>query len=221
MKIAQSALLRNSWRSILALAVIIGIIINTLEPLSLSALFSYYTIQSNILCLIAALAMIARDCGLFQLEEKKYAIIKMGVVMAILLTGLVFHFMLSAALFAEPHSPRFYLGNALVHYVVPLMMLFDYLLFDKKGLLGRRAPFWWVIVPYAYCLYVFIYSGLCGGRFAGGAKVPYFFFDYERYGYDGVLLWVLLISVLYMALSYILVALDYVLGRKKSEKRER
>ncbi len=219
MSIFQKAFFRNTWRVVIAIAVIVGVIINTLEPIALSAVFSYYTIQSNILCLITALWLIAREAGHSRLPDSKYATIKVGAVMAILLTGLVFHFMLSSALFAEPHSPRFYLGNALVHYVVPIMMFLDYLLFDKKGLLSRTSPFWWVIVPYAYCLYVFIYSGLCGGRFVGGAKVPYFFLDYEKYGYSGVLLWILLISAFYIALSYVLVALDYFLGRKKLGKR--
>ena len=133
--------------------------------------------------------------------------------MCIMLTFFVYNLMLAPGL----ESTEFDAGNLLVHVVVPLMVLADYLMFDLKGTYQFKDPLFWCIIPLLYPIYVAVYSAL-GGRFlsmddSGPAKYPYFFMDVDKLGAFRVLMWMLLLVVCFVGVSMLYVLFDRLLGR--------
>lgn len=189
---------------------ITGVYLNVAVPSNGLRSFAFYTIQSNIVCILASLFYIIQLYMKKKISEKAMGVIQGGVVVCILLTFLVYHFLLSpSGSFDIDVIER---GNLYVHYFVPLMILADYLFLSKKGTFSYKTLWMWTIVPIAYCIFVFVYSGL-GGRFNSNSYiVPYFFFDYRVYGVGGVIGWVCVIAVGYLGLSALLVSFDKLLA---------
>jgi hypothetical protein len=173
-------------------------------------LLSTFTIQSNLLCLIAAGIILVYELLKNGPGGKAYILFKGMTLTAILLTFFIFNLVL-APYFNTSRSQGFPLGNTLLHTVVPLMMLGDFLLFEKKGQLKIWHPFAWTVLPLCYVGYTAIYKAFGGVyKFSGDsvAKFPYFFLDYETYGLKTVVIWCLLIALGFIGFSYLLFGLD-------------
>lgn len=188
-----------------------GIVLNVTGTKVGIGTFTYYTMQSNALCILAAAFYIQQEFSKQRIPEQLSNIIHGDIVMCIMLTFLVFHFLLLKSIIASGDflGP----GNIYVHYVLPLMVAGDYLLFQQKGTFRICWVGWWVLIPLAYGLFAFTYSAL-GGRFGYNKNlVPYFFMDYTVYGIGGVALWILAIATGYLVLSLALVGFDKLLAR--------
>ncbi len=199
-----------AMRSVYLIAIIVfsilGIFLNVTRTESNYIVFAYYTIQSNVVCIVAALIYLFQLFSQKKLTEAVMACMNGGVVMCIMLTFLVFHFVLLPTI--SPDSDILGAGNSYVHYVVPLMIFGDYIVFQRKGLFTFKMISYWVLIPLAYCIFVFVFSAF-GGRFgAEGHVVPYFFLDYTRFGIGGVALWIAVLAIGYIGLSALLVVLD-------------
>ena len=203
-------------RTLLVGAAALGLILHIVETRNLLQLFSYYTIQSNLLVFLVFFVLLARDVQ--GKPETRFLVLARGAAtLAIQVTFLVSHFLLrSPGDPLLPHKP----STLLVHYLVPVLTLVDYLVADAKGRLRLADPLAWALVPLAYPVYVLVYVRL-GGRFSYGAsttKVPYFFLDVERLGLLGVAGWILAITAGFMVLAYMLVGLDRLLGRREAHR---
>jgi hypothetical protein len=177
-------------------------------------LFKYYTVQSNVLCLvfIAAAAVHAA------IQIKKSGMsgpatllprFKGAVTLAITVTLLVYQFMLADTPFSMTSG---YAGNFLVHLLTPLLVILDWLLFDEKGRYNIFDPLRWGIIPFYYFIFALI-AAQAGVTYLGGSRYPYFFLDADAIGAGGVALYVLGIAVAFFALSYIVFAFDRWLSR--------
>lgn len=125
--------------------------------------FLYFTIISNIFC-----------CGLFitltvkTLRDMKvkgiYGTsgvsphIKGEILISILLTMVVYHFILIPyALKINPYQ-TLKITDIVFHYVMPIITLFDWILFDEKKKFAWYDPILWTIGPYLYMIFVFLQS---------------------------------------------------------------
>ena len=125
--------------------------------------FLYFTIISNMFC-----------CGLFitltiktLIDIKREGIhgissisphIKGEVLISILLTMIVYHFILIPyALKINPYQ-SLKTTDIIFHYVMPLVTLFDWILFDEKRRFSWYDPIVWTIGPYLYMIFVFLQS---------------------------------------------------------------
>ena len=74
--------------------------------------------------------------------------LKGGVTMSIMITCVIYHFLLA------PIATNFYtLENFLCHYIVPLWFLADTLFFDKQGQYKIWDPVVWTILPLLYMIF--------------------------------------------------------------------
>lgn len=180
--------------------------------------FLYYTVLSNVLCLIWMLLSAAgtvRDARAdgWRGASTPSARGAAAVMQAITVTMLIYLFVLAPALFTQPGAYEpFTLTDNLVHIVTPLLVIVDWLLFVPKGRLRGYDPLLWALIPYAYLAFAFAYSAL-GGRFAGGTAVPYPFMDVETHGVGGVVAWIAGLTVALVAVGYVFVGLDRLLRR--------
>jgi hypothetical protein len=187
-----------------------GIVVTVARMDRILSGLSYYTIQSNILCLIVMIFVLVRGWN-GKPMGRTLSIFKTGSAVAILITFLVFHFILRPGMTTEPWSDfldRF--ENTVVHYICPLWFLADFLVFDPKGQIQKFDPFWWSLVPIAYLAYANVYA-LLGGVFQAGNEItryPYFFIDPDIIGWANVLGWVGIVLILFLVLSYGLFGID-------------
>ena len=138
---------------------------------------------------------------------------KGGVTMAILITGVIYHILLAPI--TEPE--KFWtLRNFLVHYIVPWGLVLDTLIFDAKKAYRLREPIYWSVVPLSYFVFALL-NGLVLKLPIPGAKdspFAYFFINVNKFGWNKVLVNVLVISAGYIAVGYLLYLLKKFIGRK-------
>jgi hypothetical protein len=174
--------------------------------------FKYFTNISNLLCMayflidvIFLLAVRGRDGSVGWCPALK------GVaMMGITVTWLVAHFMLGS--FTMGASLR--VSVRLVHYVVPIMTILDWLLFDKKGQIKLTAPLLWTTFPLAY------FTAIMGLAYFGKGVpfYPYPFMNVEKQGLPRVLITVVLMLVFFVALGYLFVLVDRLLQKAEGKR---
>ena len=160
----------------------------------------YYTVLSNLLVTIFTgylLRVMSRSGENWQ--SPTLLRLKGGVTMSIMITCVIYHFMLA------PIATDFYrVENFLCHYIVPLWFLADTLFFDKRGEYKIWDPVLWTILPLVYMIFA-LFNGLVLKLPVPNSKVspfPYFFLDVAK-GWDVVIKWCLIIFVAYMVAGFI------------------
>jgi hypothetical protein len=184
-----------------------------------SAAFTFYTTQSNILCLLwmALLAVVTvKDIVRFGPRGLSAPAPRWGaaVMMAITVTMLIYLVILAPAAFQQAGSAYvpFTLTDDLVHIITPCLVIFDWFLFTPKGKLHWFDPPCWAGLPYAYLAFAFTWSAL-GGDFGSGRRYPYAFMDVQAYGVGGVAVQILILTVSLEAFGYLYVVADKTLAR--------
>ncbi len=179
-------------------------------------LLVYYTVQSNLLCLVYFLARIINGTLLFRswdsAQTSPVARIKGAVVMCITVTFLIYHFLLAPDSFSMGGLGGLSLDNAIVHYIVPIMVIVDWLLFDRKGLIGKYDPLLWLVIPYVYLIFALFWGRYGKPLSFLGSSYPYFFLNGPRIGWGKVALYVVGLTVFFTALGYIFLAADHYLA---------
>lgn len=161
----------------------------------------YYTVQSNLLVSVFAVYMVYAMYKGHVLQSAKFLRIKAAVTMSIMITCVVYHFMLA------PLADDFWrVENLLCHYIVPLYFLLDTLLVDSQRQYKWFDPIWWTLLPILYMIF-----GLVNGLFikipipdAKDSPFAYFFLNVPEYGWNFVLTYAGTIFVAYLVFGFIL-----------------
>ncbi len=108
----------------------------------------------------------------------------------------------------------------LLHYLVPIMTLLDWLLFDPKGRMPAWGPFTWISLAVGYLAFVQVGVGVFGLYMGGGntadiSRYPYTFLDPTIAGAGGVAGFSAAMVAAFIVLGFILYAIDRALGRGK------
>ncbi len=164
----------------------------------------YYTVQSNLLVSIFAVYMLYAMRKDIDLQNHKFLRIKAAVTMSIMITCVVYHFMLA------PLAKDFWrVENMLCHYIVPLYFLLDTLIVDRQRQYKWFDPIWWTTLPVFYMIF-----GLINGFFikipipdAKDSPFAYFFLNVPKYGWPYVLTYASTIFVAYLFCGFLLVAI--------------
>lgn len=175
--------------------------------------FVYFTLQSNILCFIFYIALLT-----YLLISKKkelnsdvYCIFR-GLISANIILTMIIYTVLELTNNVSAYDGHF-IECLFVHYLTPIAVLFDYILFDKKGNMKAYYPFIWSVVIILYGIFNFVYTA-SGGKFVEG-NYAYAFYDVERFGVGGVALNCILIYICFIAFNSFVVFLDRKVGGKK------
>ncbi len=174
----------------------------------------YFTNLSNLLCLLYFLVLVIEMVLGKDKEDKLHYIVKGMVTMCITLTMFVYNFILAG----DPGIFKNHMLECnLVHLVVPIMVILDYVMFGKKGNLKKEYVIYWCLGLFGYQVFVMIYS-LLGGTFADGARYPYFYMNTEKYGVFGVFINTLVILIIYVLYGLLIQKLDNLVGNRKNNK---
>ena len=213
-----------TYKILTALILLTGITLNLSKTLSVISLLSYYTFQSNIICFFAFIIF-----SVIEIREKYdkckkgdvYYLFKGAIVIMIFITMFCYHIALAPQFEFDmglKNTTDMYnkIANSIVHTIAPSLVILDYFLFDEKGWFKKFYPFLWLCFPYNYILYVYMYASQ-GGSFyniGGSNRFAYFFLDYEEIGVNGVIKWLIIITLGILIASYLLVLIDKILVKK-------
>ena len=199
-------------RAFMFLAAFTGVYLEITKRGGLGMLL-YYTVLSNLLVMIFTgylLWKMRREGDHWQ--SSSLLRLKGGVTMSIMITCVIYHFMLA------PLTTDFYrLENFLCHYIVPLWFLVDTIIFDKSRQYKWFDPIVWTVLPLLYMGFA-ILNGFVLKMDVPNAKdspFPYFFLNANKYGWGFVFRWAAIIFVAYMVSGYLFYLVKNI---KKSKK---
>ena len=199
-------------RSFMFLAAFTGVYLEITKRGGLGMLL-YYTVLSNLLVMIFTgylLWKMRREGDHWQ--SSSLLRLKGGVTMSIMITCVIYHFMLA------PLTTDFYrLENFLCHYIVPLWFLVDTIIFDKSRQYKWFDPIVWTVLPLLYMGFA-ILNGFVLKMDVPNAKdspFPYFFLNATKHGWGFVFRWAATIFVAYMVSGYLFYLVKNI---KKSKK---
>lgn len=174
----------RAWHAVLAAVIVVALIVQLSVTVSgvgsqvslatrLVRLFSYFTIQSNLLVAAAAISLVmdpARD-------GKWWRVLRLDGLLGIATTGLVFHIVLAPISKATGLA---LLASNGFHYVSPWMALVGWLLFGPRPRIGWSTVALSLIWPAAWLAYTFMHGALSGWY-------PYPFLNVAKIGYPAAL----------------------------------
>ena len=186
--------------------------------------YVHFTNISNFFCfgvMITELIQTAKK------KEDSYVdaspLIKFIGILGILLTFLVFNIMLAGAAGRDPQA-NWRVGSLCFHVVLPIMYILDWFLFYKRGEAKWYYPIASVGFPLAYVIFLLIQAIVL--KFDSSILIPgsstpliypYFFVNIDTQGIPGVLMWIAILSVAFIAVGFLFFGLDR-LGKKLTER---
>ena len=182
--------------------------------------YVHFTNISNYFCLAVMLA------GLIQTAKKKedsfvtaVPALKFIGILGILLTFLVFNIMLAGAEGRDPQA-NWRVGSLLAHVTLPILYIADWFLFYERKKCKWYYPILSVAFPLTYVIFLLIQAIIL--KFDTSILIPttttpliypYFFVNLDTQGVSGVLMWIGILAVAFIAMGYLFYGLDR-LGKK-------
>ena len=182
--------------------------------------YVHFTNISNFLCIgvmLAALIQTARkkDDGYVTVAP----VLKFIGMLGILLTFLVFNIMLAGAEGRDPQA-NWRIGSLLFHVILPIMYIADWFLFRERRMCKWYYPLVSTAFPIGYVIFLAIQALIL--KFDTSILIPttstpliypYFFVNLDTQGEAGVLMWIGILSVAFIAVGFAFFGLDK-LGKK-------
>jgi hypothetical protein len=182
--------------------------------------YIYFTNLSNFLCLGVMVAALIQT---IKRKEDGFVttapLLKFIGLLGILLTFLVFNFVLAGAADRDPQL-NWRIGSICFHVILPIMYIADWFLFYERKKSTWRYPIASISFPLGYALFLFIHAAILGFDTAiltpTGATLiyPYFFVNLETQGIPGVLMWIAILSVAFVAMGFAFYGLDRISKKK-------
>ena len=182
--------------------------------------YVHFTNISNYFCIgvmLSALIQTAKN------KDDSYVtaapLLKFIGMLGILLTFLVFNIMLAGAEGRDPQA-NWRVGSLLAHVVLPILYIADWFLFYERKKCKWYYPVASALFPLAYVTFLLIQAVIL--KFDSSILIPttttpliypYFFVNLETQGVSGVLMWIAILSVAFVAVGFLFLGLDR-LGKK-------
>jgi hypothetical protein len=182
--------------------------------------YVHFTNLSNFLCIGVMLA------ALIQTAKKKddgyvttAPVLKFVGMLGILLTFLVFNIMLAGS--RDPQL-NWRIGSLCFHVVLPVMYIADWFLFYERKKCKWYYPVVSIAFPLAYAVFIFVQAAIL--RFDSSILIPgtttpliypYFFVNLETQGVGGVIKWIVMLLIAFVAVGYLFFGLDQLRKKEK------
>ena len=182
-----------------------------------SSFYVYFTNLSNYICMFIGFAELAATIKKTRENDESFTDVfpKMkfiGMVM-IFITFAVYNFMLAKD---KPIEKNLAVSSIVLHIVLPLMYIADWILFREHKKVKKTYPLLSVVIPILYALFVFVRAEIIGRQ--GDVVYPYFFLDVNKLGWDKVAVWIVILIAAFVAVGYIFYLIDGLIGEKKQTK---
>jgi len=159
--------------------------------------FSYFTVLTNVLVALALTApALFPDSRIGRWTASEG--VRAAVAMYIAVVGLIYHTLLDATW--NPQGLLVYV-NQVLHTVMPIAFVLDWLLFVPKGRLRWIDPVKWLAYPLLYGLWTVIHGQLVGWY-------PYWFIDIGALGWARASVNFTALLAFFLVLGLIVAAMD-------------
>lgn len=135
-------------------------------------------------------------------------------VLAILLTFLVFNFLLAGQPDRDPQA-NWRVASICFHVILPIMYVFDWVLFYEHKKVRWFYPLASVIFPILYVAFVYVRAAILNFNPDAPYIYPYFFLNLDTQGFAGVIKWVVILFSGFIALGFIFYGIDKLIKSKK------
>ena len=186
--------------------------------------YVYFTNLSNFLCFGVMLVALIQT---IKKKEDGYVtatpLLKFIGMLGIVLTFLVFNFVLAGAADRNPQL-NWRIGSICFHVVLPLMYIADWFLFYERKKTTWRYPIASISFPLGYAIFLLIHAAILGFDTSiltptGTTLIyPYFFVNLETQGVPGVLMWIAILSVAFVAMGFGFYGLDRISKKQKDKE---
>ena len=167
-----------------------------------------FTNISNYICFFVMLSLLcytARDMrkGITHGETSQAPLFRFCTCIMILITFLVFN-----TLLGNPFTSAYWtdIQSLIMHLILPVMFIVDYMLFSKKRSVNVFAPLYACIMPLIYVLFILIRAEALLGT--GAFVFPYYFLDFQSIGWGAVVLFLFILMLVFVGFGYLLWAYD-------------
>ena len=211
------------YRCIFLLILLVGIIgsLGAYSGSFNSSFYVMYTNLSNYICfgvMLAELVFTIKALKKKEVEGTDSPITKLKFLAAIwiLITFAVYNVLLG-----DITSLAYWtsINNLTLHLICPIMFIVDFIIFTSKQSLNWLDPLWVLSFPYVYVAFILIRAAIIDKN-TTSVVYPYFFLNVDKYNYNGVLLWVLGLTVVFIGLGYLFCAINRESWKKKKLKIE-
>ena len=170
--------------------------------------YVHFTNLSNYLCIGIMFAELIQTA---KKENDSYVtttpFLKFIGVLAILLTFLVFNFLLAGRADRE-FQANWRVSSISFHVILPVMYVLDWVLFYEHKKVKWYYPITSVIFPMLYVVFVYIRAAFLDFNPQVPYIYPYFFLNLETQGVSGVAKWIAILVVGFILLGYIFCLID-------------
>jgi hypothetical protein len=173
----------------------------TLNPVNF---FSYFTIQSN---LIAIASLTLAGLASFARPARRWDMLRGGAVVYMTVTGVVYALLLSGT----DVDTALNWVNTVVHQLMPIVVVVDWLLDPPIRPIALRRSLVWVIYPLFWIAYTMIRGAIVGWY-------PYPFLDPAPAGYGPVVVTTVVILGAGIALCLAVAAVGNALGSRRGSR---
>lgn len=179
---------------------VVGTLAGTALAGRLVRVFSFFTIQSNVLSAVTSALLVAdpdRDGLVFR-------VVRLDALLGITVTGIVY-----STVLARVHEPKGWeqvSTNAVFHYVAPIMMVLGWLLFGPRPRIDTSVVRWALLWPVAWFAYTVAHGEATHWW-------PYPFVDAATHGYARVVLNAVIVTAVLGAVALMFGYLDRRLRR--------
>ena len=184
--------------------------------------YVHFTNISNFLCIGVMAAALVQT---IRKKEDSYVsaapVLKFIGMLGILLTFLVFNIMLAGAEGRDPQA-NWRIGSLTFHVILPILYIADWFLFYERKKCKWYYPIASISFPLAYVIFLLIQAIIL--QFNSSILIPttqtpliypYFFVNLDTQGVPGVLMWILILSLAFVAVGYAFFGLDKLEKKKK------
>jgi hypothetical protein len=188
------AYLRIGFSLLVAAALAVQIYSTLEQGRNLLNFFSFFTIQSNI---IAGVVLLIVGAGtlLNVKANRQFAFIRGAATLYMVITGIVFALLLAGL--AERLQLTVPWVNMVLHYLIPIVMLVDWLLFPPKFKFSLQHTILWLAFPLVYLAYALIRGSIVNWY-------PYPFLDPPQVGWASVIVTSIAIAIGAAGLAWLL-----------------
>lgn len=180
-----------------------------------SDFYVHFTNLSNYLCIGIVFAELVHTA---KKKEDSYVttapLLKFIGVLSILLTFLVFNFLLAGQPDRDPQD-NWRVRSISFHVILPIMYVFDWLLFYEHKKVRWFYPLASVAFPVLYVVFVYARAAILNFNPEAPYIYPYFFLNIATQGITGVVKWVMILFAGFIVLGYIFYGIDKIIESKK------
>lgn len=184
--------------------------------------YVYYTNLSNYICMGVMFVSLYRTIKKANQKEDGFCetapTFNFMCVIMIMVTFFVYNILL-----ADENTVVQYFtsqSNMIMHVILPIMFILNWVLFYKHDSLKWYQPLLSVIMPIMYVAFILIRASILKGA-ENVELYPYFFLNVDELGRNGFFVWIAVLFAVFVALGYLLYGLDRIRTIQKIIKKKK